>query len=210
MIKDLNQLSTLPALIILYPEGSSGEFLAHALTESLATITETHQHWENENRCKYFDLFDRTLTSSTRILFEDAVLAGINSYLEKNNPNGHLSIGLVHPAYNCIKFLEKYAKDTPTIEIVTHKPQSKQFRYTAAYNKIGGPGFDSSYYLNYDDSGYTANNHLKLEWSDIFLDSTELALENIKKFVRRTGSVDQFKNMVANYLHRNSEIVEQI
>ena len=59
MFDSIDQIKNLPIVLIMYPAGASGEFLATALTESFPNIAKTNAHQEGPHRFKYLVVFDR-------------------------------------------------------------------------------------------------------------------------------------------------------
>ena len=106
MLNSIEDLNNYPAVIILYPSGASGEFIAQALSESIDSIAKTHSHWENNNRVIYADFLGRSLNSGDRIIELDKVIDRANWFLETATPG--LSIILAHPEQPTLDFIKKY------------------------------------------------------------------------------------------------------
>jgi hypothetical protein len=209
MIKNINDLNKLPMCVLLYTTGTSGEFIAHALTESVTGITKTRQHWENVTRCKYFDLFDRTLTSDIdQPIDTNKVVSGVNLYLDENDPNDTVHLGLIHPKKFTLEFIQQYIPDVPIIEIVTEKMPSKLFRFLSQ-NKVGIE-ISNSPYFKHNNCGYHGPYHLRVEWDDLLIDNVDQSFKKIINFIQLDGSVNKFKLLVADYLERNSNTIDKI
>jgi hypothetical protein len=218
MIDSVEDLNQLPILLLLYPSGSSGEFLAYALSESFPAITDADQHWENHSRCKYTDLFNRQLNSGLREINNNDVVAGVNSFLSKNDLS-EIHVGLLHPKKPSVDFVKKYLPHAPIIEIVTHQLKSKKFRHTASFGKI--PHYNDSdverynkewdtHYGLYNQCHYNGERHLRIEWEDILLTRVSEMFNLIEQFVGKRGDIDKFKSMIDDYLLRNQEIFKLI
>jgi hypothetical protein len=67
MINSVEELNQQPAVILLYPSGASGEFIAGALSESLLGFAKTQIEFENINRVKYLDFLGRSLNRFSRV-----------------------------------------------------------------------------------------------------------------------------------------------
>lgn len=200
-------LDTSGVAVLLYPSGASGEFLGYAITESFPEFTRTHQHWENISRCKFFDYFDRCLTSGFDPVGFDQVASGIALYHSKNQLRD-ISMGLCHIDSPSLRFLRQWCNDLPTIEIVTRTSLSKDFRVLAEQSKIAAEDRVGkiSNSRDYTHSYYTCDKHLQIEWSEILLTDTAKAFESIENFLGLAGSVDVFQSMVEDYLKRNEKI----
>lgn len=209
MIKTINDLNKLPILILLYTTGTSGEFIAHAITKSFPGITPTKQQWENVTRCKYFDLFDRTLTSDIdRPINADKVVDGVNLYLDENDPDRTMHLGLVHPKKFTLEFIQQYIPDVPIIEIVTEQMPSKVFRFLSQ-SKVSARAPDAPYF-KHGTSGYQGARHLRLEWNDLLIENVDQSFNKIENFIQLNGSVNEFKFHVNDYLQRNADTIKRL
>lgn len=211
VLSSADEIALQKVAVLLYPSGASGEFLGYALTESFPAFTKTHQHWENVSRCKFFDFFNRCLTSGFNPVPPEEVVAGINLYQSKNTL-ADISMGLCHIDKPSLSFLRQWCKSFPTIEIVTRKDISKSFRVLAEQSKISaedrnGRESDSRHYTH---SYYFCPRHLEVEWSDILLTDTANTFKAIENFLGMAGSIDTFQSMVADYLKRNEKIFAEL
>lgn len=197
-------LAQINGLLIVYPSGASGEFLSAALSESFSCIGKSSWHWEDHNRCKFFDLFDRHLNSGFDVILKEKVSAGVEKYLSQCSDPLLLHIGLCHPHKASLKFVSENLPFVPVLEIVTLNQKSKNFRFVAANQKIKNKFVNLSTVKNYNSCTYQAKNHLRIEWSDLFLDDVEGQFEKIEKFISHKGNVEKFKILIADYLDRNS------
>jgi hypothetical protein len=210
-MNSIEELEDQSVAVLLYPSGASGEFLGYALTESFAAFTKTHQHWENVSRCKFFDYFNRCLTSGLDPVPPAEVIAGIQLYYSKNTI-ADISMGLSHIDKPSLNFLKQYCNNLPTIEIVTRKEISKRFRVIAANSKISAEdrqGKDNESWT-YEHSYYRCNNQLQVEWADLLLTDTVNTFKEIENFLGLQGSVNKFTDMVADYLERNKKIFSDL
>lgn len=197
-------LEKVNALIIIYPSGASGEFLSAALSESFPCISNSNWHWEDHCRCKFLDLFDRHLNSGFNIISTENVLNGVKKYLNQCRDPLLLHIGLCHPHNASLQFVSENLPFVPVLEIVTLNQKSKNFRFVAANQKIKNKFVNLSTVKNYNSCTYQASKHLKIEWSDLFLDDVDGQFEKIEKFISHKGNVEKFKILIADYLDRNS------
>jgi hypothetical protein len=209
MITSVDALNKLPAILLMYTTGTSGEFIAHALTESFPDITKTSQHWENVTRCKYFDLFDRTLTSDIdRPINITKVINAVNFYLDENYPNNTIHIGLVHPKKFTLEFIQQHIPNVPIIEITTEQMQSKLFRFLSQ-SKVGRDIPDAPYF-KHNNCGYQGSQHIRIDWHDLLIGNTELMFNQIENFIQCKGSMEKFKVLVNDYLERNVDTIKQL
>lgn len=199
--------SQYPVLLLLYFTGSSGEFIAHALTQSIPAITKTQQFWENQTRCKYFDFFDRALNSGNDRVDEETVHAGIQRYLELNKPNTTTHLGLVHPHPASLHFVSQYFKSSPLIEITLKSPVSQKFRHLAASSKVNS---GEVYRLKKYESGFAHEPKLLLEWDEIILTKTKETFQQIQEFLNVDGSVETFELLIQDYCRRNQDLISQL
>jgi hypothetical protein len=124
MFDSIDQIKNLPIILIMYPAGASGEFLATALTESFPNIAKTNAYQEGPNRFKYLDVFDRILTSGINFNKDD-IIAGINNFFYQNNTQDQIMLGLAHPNMFNKQFIHNHLSMLPVIEITTKNEQSK-------------------------------------------------------------------------------------
>jgi hypothetical protein len=211
MIHTIQEITELPMIVVLYRAGASGEFLSHAITQSFDSITKTAQFWENNNRCKYFDLFDRNLNSGFDCVDHNELIRGVNLYLDQNKPTNTTHIAVSHPRDCNIAFLQEHLISTPIIEIATNNPVSKKFIANAAKTKINQHQIDLKN-LN-RQPGQIADkfpNHLVIEWEDFILNKTESVFYKISDFIQKSGSVDTFCDCVADYKKRNANLLQTL
>jgi hypothetical protein len=196
-------LEQVNALLVIYPAGASGEFLSAAMSESFPCISKSTWNWEDHNRCKFFDLFDRHLNSGFSTITEKCMLSGIEKYMSQCDNPFLLHIGMCHPNPYSLKFVSENLPFIPVLEIVTFNKKSKKFRFEAANQKIKNKSICFSTVEKYNSCNYQTNNHLKIEWSDLFLDDVENQFKKIEKFIGHNGNVKKFKILVNDYLTRN-------
>jgi hypothetical protein len=208
MLNSIEDINNYPAVIILYPSGASGEFIAQALSESIYSIAKTHSHWENNNRVIYADFLGRSLNSGDRIIELDKVIGRANWFLETATPG--LSIILAHPEQPTLDFIKKYIPQIPVIEIVLYQLNSKIFRKIAASNKIPRTVKHNPDVYDRDppSSGYTSLAQLHIEWEDIILINPQEQFLKICKFLNVEGEVENFNQLIIDYQQRNYEIIK--
>lgn len=213
MIDSLEQIQKYPIVLLVYYAGSSGEFLAHALNQSLDQMCNTSSQWENSSRVKFADAFGRSFNGSNTVPTTDVIIKRFNQQLE--NYDSGTMIGLAHPSLEIMNFLKCHFADFPVIEITSTNMSSKIFRCLARQKKIevAQPRYQS---LRHEisclpvSSGIDFLKHLRIEWSDIFLDRTAEQFQKIEKFLNTTGNLDLFVNMVKEYCDRNQDLISQI
>lgn len=209
MITRLDQIEELPIIVVFYRSGSSGEFLSYAIGKTFDGMTQTRQFWENNNRCKYFDVFDRNLNSGFSTIDPLEVVTGVNRYLEKNNPVDSTHVATAHDNPATCEFLHRYLPDVPVIEMVVNNPLSKKFMVLAAQSKITHQKIhvvERPLSLK-ADSGQKFKNHLQIEWEDFVITRPELVFQEIAEFIGHTGNVEAFCSCVEDYRNRNLELI---
>jgi hypothetical protein len=206
MINSIDEIAKHPIVFVLYRAGSSGEFFAHAITQSFDSITKTNYAWENQTRVKYFDCFKHSLNSGFDTVTEKRMVAGFNDFLDFNKPTGTTHIGLVHPKGNSLEILTEHFSHCPVIEIVTFDDISKNFQLLAANSKIpGAPTVTNSY----NCTGYNCKKQLLVEWKDIMFDSKKV-FDHLQEFLSTTGDFQKFCLNVNEYKIRNCQLLDQI
>jgi hypothetical protein len=211
MISSVDQLVQLPIVVVFYRSGSSGEFLSYAIGKTFDGMTQTSQFWENNNRCKYFDIFDRNLNSGFAVIDPADIVRNVNRYLEKNNSTEttHIATAHAHPA--TVEFLKRHLSKAPVVEIVMNNPLSKKFTALATYNKITHKILEPNKFplMISGHSGESFERHLQIEWEDLIMTSTESVFQEISNFIGHTGDVAAFCSCVEDYRNRNLDLIKQ-
>lgn len=216
-IADLNAINNNNTIIVLYPSGASGEFLAGTIAMVFDGVHSSQlNEYSSETRYNYFDIFDRTLNSSSEFVNYRVVLDGVNNYLVTNDSDlKHL--GLAHSVQETVDFLGDYLSQCQVIEVVTGTQESKRFRIEAANSKIPKhqnftaaerAGFTQCATL-FSASQCSMVSKLCVEWSDLFLYHTEATIERIEDFLKMKCDCGEFKNRIYDYLHRNQALIER-
>lgn len=219
----IDHVARQPIVILVYFAGSSGEFLAWALTESISGITKTSAHWEDNGRCKYSDALGRSLNGGNDPVLADRVVERFKLYCE-NNTLDKKHLALAHPDAASIDFISCHLGSLDMIEITMNSETSRQFRYIAAATKITPQDIENSGILRpwwslekcfsndlvSNKINYSAPNHLKIEWEDIMLRDTTRSLDSIAQFVGGRADHTVYRSMLAEYLQRNQEIFKKI
>ena len=216
----IEDLSQQPLILIMYYSGSSGEFLAHALSQSLNTVTHPKIEWENQTRCKVGDYFGRSLNGGSEVINNDLVLERIDNFLKSAVDIKQYHIGLAHPyPAASTEFIKKYLSDVPIIEITVNRDISKKFKFYAANLKIPTEIrkiVTSKELLSTQPetltwtSVYQSNRHLYVEWSDLILLDSKSTFEKIKEFLNIDGDADKFLEMIDDYKERNTDLLRYI
>ena len=211
MINSVAELNSQPAVILLYPSGASGEFIAQALSESIPAFAKTEAHWENTSRVIYSDFLGRSLNSGDKIIDPEKTVARANSYLETAT-TGHKII-LAHPHTATGKFITEYLPDIPIVEVTIFNDRSRRFSKAAAENKIPAVAV-AGQTINYDTrpavSSLRTRFQLYVEWENLLLTHSEYEFNRITEFLSVTGDSEHFKQMVKEYLERNRELIEAL
>ena len=209
----VEELHLQPLIVIIYQTGNSGEFFAHALTESFDEITKTSVHWENKSRCKYSDYFGRSLTYNNGQVDHDYLISRTEEFLSTAKSLRKYHIGLAHPMNSSVQFIKNYLYGLPIIEITRVEEISQKFAYQAKYAKVSPDlVIGSSQEWRYEMQRHTMSppNYLKVEWSDLILDNTEQIFQKIQNFLNITGNQQKFKELVEDYKHRNHDLLERV
>jgi hypothetical protein len=210
-IKSLEDLNDQSAFIILYRPGSSGEFLASALAESIDDITPPPTETKDNGSTIYREFFGHELKNKNNILNSTELIYRANVALNAFKSNHYII--LVHPKYFTLKFLTDYLNKRPLIEIVMNNQVSRKFAESSVLIKIRNklPAAQQKP-VNYQQSifsDYRHPLHLQIEWSDLILDRTSESFDLIQNFLGLTGNKEKFENCVAEYQERNRELIKQ-
>jgi hypothetical protein len=205
MLNSIEEINNYPAVILMYPSGASGEFIAQALSDSIDSFAKTSSHWENNSRVIYSDFLGRSLNSGDLVIDLDKVISRANWFLELSTPG--MAVILAHSEVTTKNFIPKYLPNLPVVEIVVHCPKSKLFRKLAANAKI--PRLNKKYDYDSDpaESSYHATKHIRIEWEDIILTNSQLEFKKITEFLNVIGDPNNFVQLVTDYRQRNQEII---
>jgi hypothetical protein len=210
MINSIEDISQLSIVVVLYRAGLSGEFLSHALTQSIDNMTQTTHFWENNNRCKYLDVFDRNLNSGFDTIDHHKLIQGVNLYLKQNKAGNTTHIATAHPHPSSIKFLQENLPLVPVIEVTARNILSKKFVAFATTSKIKHKPTALLYnpLLVQDQSNCTFSRHLLVEWQDIIITDPAPTFDKISQFIGHSGNADNFCSYVADYRNRNADLIK--
>lgn len=215
-LTSIEQVNNSNCIIVLYPSGASGEFLAGSIAKTFPGV---HSSQLNEyvtvNRYTYFDLFDRVLNSSISAVTQEQVLAGVNNYFSTNYCDLK-HVGLAHTTSNNLMFIKQNLPNAKIVEITTYDLISKNFRYLAAESKIPKhqnftAGERNSFLTNamqYTESHILSDNKLTIEWLDL-LTRSHCALDQLEDFFDLECDRDAFIRCIQEYIQRNNTIIEQ-
>lgn len=210
MYVDINNFNTQPVVLILYQPGSSGEFFAHALTDSISDISKTLSTWENQTRVKYSDYFGRSLNSGDSVIDPDTVISRINLFFNQRTAIiNKYHIGIMHPNAASVGFVTEYFAHCPVIEITRTSELSQKFGTNASRNKIEKTAIRKTA-VHKTPVTYHADRHLKVEWEDLMLNNPSGVFAQVLEFLQVTGNTDKFISMVQDYLQRNQSIINQL
>lgn len=210
----LEEISQHPVVVILYRSGASGEFVAHALSQTIDQFSKTTTTWENEHRCKFQDYFGRTLNAGD---IDPQILSDrIDLYFENLVDRRQWHMGLSHCMQDYMEFLSTVGRDWPVIEIVTQQPRSVFFQKLAIETKVHGGELKQLDFqmpvtpLTSWQLKFRATRHIQIEWQDFILDRPQDSYQQVLEFLGGTGNTDQFVDMVNDYKKRNHELIEVI
>jgi hypothetical protein len=229
MIQSVDNLKCYPIVILMYRTGSSGEFIAGALTQSIPAFVKTQEEWIGPGRKNFADALGKTLNGGWQHIVNEDVVKRFNWYLEVNQPQQNLlQLVLSHPDQSSLDFIQQYLNHAPIIEITTHNPISTKFMslarrkvsyedFIAAGDKtiLGRTKEQYKNILNrtllfHNHGGYQAHQHIHVEWESLMISDTEKSFNHICNFLNCAGSVDYFKSLVKEYIDRNQYILDQI
>jgi hypothetical protein len=208
MLRSLSDLSQYPLIFILYPAGTSGEFLAHALSQCVPEIFQAPAAWEGQHRMKFTDCLGRRLAVGATDVDESDVIDQFNYFLEHFGPvaDRHL-VATAHPDDSSTRWIQQHCAQCPVIEITTAQYASQRFRDLAATEKIGPKERDC---YNYHTSGKIFRRHLKVEWLDLCLKDTRRCFHEICGFIDLPGQNDLFCALMQDYRQRNQHLIDII
>lgn len=230
MIQTIDELDQQNLAILLYSTGASGEFIASAMIQSIPVFAKTQESWISPNRKTFADALGKTLNGGWHYINNSDVVRRFNEYLthcDSQPTSKHLILS--HPDSASIRFIQQYLPSTPVIEITTRTARSIKFR-NLSRNKVnyqdyvtGGDNatnqalspeqyqkFQNDSSLDPRASGYSALQHLYLEWEKLLITDTTLSFAQLCDFLQCQGSVDTFVSMTQEYLDRNQDILDQI
>jgi len=212
-IKSIQEIATLPIIVVLYRAGTSGEFFSHAITQSFDSITKTDQFWQNNNRCKYLDLFNRNLNSGFETIDHNEIIRGIGIYFDRNNPTDTTHIVMAHPDASSMIFLQEHLSFAHFIEITANNFKSKKFMAIAAKTKIAQTSDKININFSRLPPGQVEKKfpkHLCIEWEDFVLNDTESVFYSVSEFIQKPGNIDTFCSCVADYKQRNLDLLNTL
>ena len=208
MLHTLEDLDQYRLVFILYPAGSSGEFLGHALSHCVEGIFSPPTTWEAESRMKFTDCLGRRLAVERTWPVESDMIRQFNYFLEHYGPMAQqYPLSMAHPNDTSIAWIHQHCGTTPVIEITTHCYASQRFRDLAATEKIGPKERDC---YRYQRSGAVFAKHLEIEWMQWVLTDTLGSFEQICGFLDLPGDGQRFGAMVEDYRQRNSHLIDII
>lgn len=217
-VTSFDQINNTNTIIVLYPSGASGEFLAGTIAKSFDLVhSSSLNDYVTHNRYTYFDLFDRELSSSADPLNENQILDGINNYFSTNNDVNKAHIGLSHPTKHCVEFIEKHLNNARIVEITTVHTLSKKFRVVAAENKIPKHEHFTAHErynfqmgaMKYDQSLCEVVHKLTIEWVELFAGNPENIIQPLEKFLMSQCDREMFVSLVQEYIQKNKPILDQ-
>lgn len=208
MISDLRDLGNYDIAIVLYPSGSSGEFLAHALSLCFKGFPQIDYSWEKSSRMKFKDCFGRSLNGADEPVADSTVIQRFNQYLEETRAGANdRLIGLSHPHLRSIEFIHSVLPQARVLEITTCHPDSQKFRNMAATEKIGPKQRATHLYKH---TGHCFAKHLKIEWKELFVSHTQQRFHDIENFLQQTGDFEKFTHTVNDYVQRNQHLINKL
>jgi hypothetical protein len=223
MISSITELENYSTVILLYYTGSSGEFVASALSQCINEFASPSSAWLGKNRVTFADALGKTLNGGWHTIQVDDAVRRFNEYMEsKSSSDTHLI--LAHPDNASINFIKKYLNFVPVIEITTQRQLSRKFRELAqskvSYSDFVNGGdnqlFDNLSKEQYitktstihnTPKHYRATRHLCVEWEKLLVTDVESTFNSIINFLNCTGSNEQFKKLAKEYLDRNQDIL---
>lgn len=216
-VNSINEVVAEPVTILLYPPGSSGEFIAWALTQSIPSITPAEQSWENVTRCKYTDALGRTLSVLDQTP-DEKIIERYNIFLNLNQKR-KFSLALAHDNDVALGLIKKYFLSWPVLEITIKLPASIEFAYQSKLNKITARDLRMSEeeHLNRKPvkgqpypHGYVAKKHLKIEWQELMLSDCKQQFKIICDFFGCDGNFEIFQNLITDYCERNKFYIDNV
>jgi hypothetical protein len=119
-IKSFEDIKQFSIIILLYRTGSSGEFIATALSKTLNNFAQAIFYKKSEERWDFQDAFWKSLNGGWSNIDPDDVISRFRLYLnDKSNVTETTHIALAHPLGASLKFINQYLYECPIIEIIT-------------------------------------------------------------------------------------------
>lgn len=211
MLDSVKNLGGQPVVILLYNAGASGEFIAHALSETIDQFSKTPALWENQSRCKFGDYFGRTLTCGP--IINEVLLQRVNLYYDNLKDLKAWHLGLAHCESVYLDFILEHGSAWPVIEITTNMPTSQKFQALARNSKIpqeflNQPRLPGATRPNTKQLAW--KKHLAVEWSELIMTDTIHCYSKIVEFLGGNGNTDGFVDMVQNYKMRNQDLIKEL
>lgn len=212
MLDSLNEISKQPVVILLYNGGASGEFLAHALTQTVDQFSKTQTSWENNNRCIFGDYFGRTLICGP--VDHKLLLSRVNLYHSNLQIKADWHLGLAHKELIYLEFLQTWGSEWPVIEITTADAVSAKFQQLAQNHKISQQDIltqenllrHSNVQMSFGD--FRPKKHLKVEWKQLMLTNTKNTYLDLVGFLGGSAQVEKFLLLVDDYKKRNQNFID--
>jgi hypothetical protein len=212
LVNGLANLNNIPAIIVTYESGSSGEFLCNALTQTFDIFHKPNAEWIGDWRVGYDDFFGKCLARGDHTIDHELLLKKVNHRLLHSQPT-ILHIGAVHPRPPAaVDFINLHMPKVPMIKIVCRDTLSKKFRKLACYYKLGS---DDKFLKNLllpremawaDD---LKNPSIEVEWRTLFVDNTRDEFKKIESFIGQPGNFELFSQLVSDYVQRNRQILDE-
>ena len=214
-VTELHKLDHLPVVLLVYESGSSGEFLAAALSQSLEGFYQAEIKWENNWRCLFQDSFGRALSWGHHVIDYKLLLRNFDHVLMTTTVIDQHYIVTVHPRpVASMDFVLEYLSSRPMIKITCQNKMSKQFRKLSCFYKLKGWDRDINNRLNLEnEQGWVTqftNPAIEVEWQDIVLNHPKREFERIQEFLGQQGNWEVFSQMLQDYVARNQEILQKI
>ena len=215
---EVKDLSLQPINILMYVAGSSGEFLAWALSKCLTGFSYNDQAWENNSRVKYLDVLKRSLNGGNPEIDPQTVVRRYNEYQSESHP-GTQHIAMAHPSEVVIDFIKQYLPTAPVLEITLNSQISKEFALKSVQEKINNTDYINSgqaarpqglelsmikFENDYRPRRYQSQKHLCIEWEDIIINDTLQQFTSIQEFFGTGGDATKFVSMITDYKSRQS------
>lgn len=214
-VNDIHQLDELPVVLLAYESGSSGEFLAAALSKSFDGFYRARIEWENDWRCLFQDAFGRALSRGDHEIDVGFMLRKFNHVLMDLDHQDQRFMVTMHPRPSAsVDFVRQNLASRPMIKITCRERLSKQFRKLSCFYKLGSGDHDIVHRLDLEDEqGWVdrlTNPGIEVEWRDIILDHPAREFERVQRLLGQTGDWDVFYAMLEDYLARNQKILQEI
>ena len=205
VIENFNDAQKLNVLVIAYEAGSSGEFLASALTSSFPCFSNTNVIID-AGRYIFLDFFYRGFMGNISITPEE-IKRRINCYLTNLKTLNQWHIGLMHPNVDVQDFFSNHFPLYNTLLINSSHPVSNNFKELASCAKIPRE-FKKSRPIR----PFKFSKKIEFDWHSCLLGTTydkKIFFDSVSHLVNHDGNFLEFQKQCNSYVQKNRILIDQ-